>query len=87
MPLLSIEDPSYLFKVFKSPLRLGLARWLPVNAGDVARKFKRDPELLKFIDIECFCWSVMPALKTPMINAGMVLQIGMLVVSITLKEE
>ena len=74
MPLLSIEDPSYLFKVFfKSPLScLGLARWLPVNAGDVARKFIKDPELLRFIDIECFCWSVMPALKTPMINAGMV---------------
>ena len=49
-----------------------MARWLPVNAGDVARKFIKDPELLKFIDIECFCWSVMPALKTPMINAGMV---------------
>jgi len=74
MPLLSIEDPSYLFKVFfKSPLScLGLARWLPANAGDVARKFIKDPKLLKFIDIECFCWSVMPALKTPMINAGMV---------------
>ena len=57
MPLLSIEDLSYLFKVFfKSPLScLGLARWLPVNAGDVARKFIKDPELLKFIDIECFC--------------------------------
>ena len=74
MPLLSIEDPSYLFKVFlKSPKAcLGLARWLPVNAGDVARRFIKDPQLLKFIDIECFCWSVMPALKTPMINAGMV---------------
>ncbi len=74
MPLLSIEDINYLYKVFfKAPLAcLGLARWLPVNAGDVARKFIKDPELLKFIDIECFCWSVMPALKTPMINAGMV---------------
>jgi prolycopene isomerase len=74
MPLLSIEDPSYLLKVFfRSPLScLGLARWLPINAGDVARKFIKDPKLLKFIDIECFCWSVMPALKTPMINAGMV---------------
>ena len=74
MPLLSIEDPSYLLKVFfKAPLScLGLARWLPVNAGDVARKFIKDKELLKFIDIECFCWSVMPAIKTPMINAGMV---------------
>ena len=74
MPLLSIEDPSYLFRVFfKAPLScLGLARWLPVNAGDVARKFIKNQELLKFIDIECFCWSVMPAIKTPMINAGMV---------------
>ena len=74
MPLLSIEDPSYLLKVFfKAPLScLGLARWLPINAGDVARRFIKDPELLRFIDIECFCWSVMPALKTPMINAGMV---------------
>jgi len=74
MPLLSIEDISYLLKVFfKAPLScLGLARWLPVNAGDVARKFIKDQELLKFIDIECFCWSVMPAIKTPMINAGMV---------------
>ena len=74
MPLLSIEDPSYLFKVFfKAPFScLGLARWLPINAGDVARKFIKDSELLKFIDIECFCWSVMPAIKTPMINAGMV---------------
>ena len=74
MPLLSIEDPAYLMKVFfKSPLScLGLARWLPVNAGDVARKFIKDPVLLRFIDIECFCWSVMPADLTPMINAGMV---------------
>jgi len=74
MPLLSIEDPSYLMKVFfKAPLScLGLARWLPVNAGDVAKKFIKNSELLKFIDIECFCWSVMPAIKTPMINAGMV---------------
>tara|TARA_B100000965_G_scaffold212618_1_gene177649 strand:+ start:1595 stop:3157 length:1563 start_codon:yes stop_codon:yes gene_type:complete len=74
MPLLSIEDPKYLLKVFfKSPLScLGLARWLPVNAGDVARRYIKDPALLKFIDIECFCWSVMPADLTPMINAGMV---------------
>ena len=74
MPLLSIEDPAYLAKVFfKSPLScLGLARWLPVNAGDIASRFIKDPILLKVIDIECFCWSVMPANRTPMINAGMV---------------
>ena len=74
MPLLSLEDPAYLAKVFfRAPLAcLGLARWLPINVGDVARKFIKDPALLKFIDMECFCWSVMPADLTPMINAGMV---------------
>ena len=37
-----------------------------------ARRHIKDPALLKFIDMECFCWSVMPADLTPMINAGMV---------------
>ena len=74
MPLLSLEDPAYLAKVFfRAPLAcLGLARWLPVNVGDVARRHIQDPVLLKLIDMECFCWSVMPADRTPMINAGMV---------------
>ncbi len=74
MPLLSLEDPAYLAKVFfRAPLAcLGLARWLPVNVGSVARAHISDPALLKFIDMECFCWSVMPADRTPMINAGMV---------------
>ncbi len=74
MPLLSIEDPAYLTKVFfKAPFAcLGLARWLPFNVGKIARQYISDEALLKFIDIECFCWSVMPAEKTPMINAGMV---------------
>ena len=74
MPLLSLEDPAYLAKVFaRAPLScLGLARWLPFNVGDLARAHIRDEQLLKFIDMECFCWSVMPADRTPMINAGMV---------------
>jgi len=74
MPLLSLEDPAYLAKVFfRAPLAcLGLARWLPVNVGDVARAHIKDEQLLRFIDMECFCWSVMPADLTPMINAGMV---------------
>ena len=74
MPLLSLEDPAYLAKVFfRAPLAcLGLARWLPVNVGDVARAHISDEQLLRFIDMECFCWSVMPADLTPMINAGMV---------------
>lgn len=74
MPLLSLEDPAYLAKVFfRAPLAcLGLARWLPFNVGDVARQHIKDEELLRLIDMECFCWSVMPADRTPMINAGMV---------------
>jgi prolycopene isomerase len=51
---------------------LGLVKYLPQNAGDIARRYIKDPQLLKFIDMECYCWSVVPADKTPMINAGMV---------------
>ena len=40
--------------------------------GDIARRHIKDPKLLKFIDMECYCWSVMPASHTPAINAGMV---------------
>ena len=49
---------------------LTLASYLPSNTGDVARKYIKDPELLRFIDIECFCWSTVLANFTPMINAG-----------------
>ena len=74
MELLSLEEVRYLTRVFfRHPLAcLGLVKYLPVNVGDVARKHIRNPELLKFIDMECYCWSVVPAEKTPMINAGMV---------------
>ncbi|TVQ54709.1 MAG: carotene isomerase, partial [Spirulina sp. DLM2.Bin59] len=74
MELLSLEELGYLFRVFfQHPLAcLGLVKYLPQNAGDIARRYIRDPELLKFIDMECYCWSVVPADQTPMINAGMV---------------
>jgi prolycopene isomerase len=74
MELLSLEEPRYLLRTFlQHPMScLGLAKYLPVNAGDIARKYIKDPELLRFIDMECYCWSVVPAQMTPMINAGMV---------------
>jgi prolycopene isomerase len=74
MDLLSLEEPWYLLRAFfQHPLAcLGLAKYLPQNAGDVARRYIKDPELLKFIDMECYCWSVVSANMTPMINAGMV---------------
>ena len=72
--LLSLEDPRYVARVFfQHPLAcLGLAKYLPVNVATVARRHIQDPELLKFIDMECYCWSVAPAERTPLINAGMV---------------
>ena len=74
MELLSLEEPRYLMRVFfQHPLAcLGLVKYLPQNVGDIARRYINDPKLLKFIDIECYCWSVVPAELTPMINAGMV---------------
>jgi prolycopene isomerase len=74
MDLLSLEELRYLTRVFfQQPAAcLGLLKYLPLNAGDIARKYIRDSTLLKFIDIECYCWSVVPADRTPMINAGMV---------------
>ncbi len=74
MELLSLEEPRYLFRSFlQNPLGcLTLARYLPVNVGQVARWHIKDPALLRFIDMECYCWSVVPAARTPMINAGMV---------------
>jgi prolycopene isomerase len=74
MELLSLEEPRYLTRIFfQRPLScLGLVKYLPQNAGDIARRHIKDPDLLKFIDMECYCWSVVPADRTPMINAGMV---------------
>lgn len=74
MELLSLEEIRYLMRVFwQHPLAcLGLVKYLPLNAGDIANRYLKDQELLKFIDMECYCWSVVPASKTPMINAGMV---------------
>ncbi|KAG2451912.1 hypothetical protein HYH02_003687 [Chlamydomonas schloesseri] len=74
LDLKSLEEPRYLLGEFaKQPLAcLTLASFLPTNTGDVARKHIKDPELLRFIDIECFIWSTVSADLTPMINAGMV---------------
>jgi prolycopene isomerase len=74
MELLSLEEPRYLMRVFfQHPFAcLGLVKYLPQNVGDIARRYIQDPALLKFIDMECYCWSVVPADRTPMINAGMV---------------
>ncbi|XP_057973455.1 prolycopene isomerase, chloroplastic [Malania oleifera] len=75
MELKSLEEPLYLFgQFFQKPLEcLTLAYYLPQNAGNIARTFIKDPQLLSFIDAECFIVSTVNALYTPMINASMVL--------------
>ncbi|KAK8546232.1 hypothetical protein V6N12_027027 [Hibiscus sabdariffa] len=75
LQLKSLEEPIYLFgQFFQKPLEcLTLAYYMPQNAGDIARKYVKDPNLLSFIDAECFIVSTVNALRTPMINAGMVL--------------
>ncbi|KAG0497554.1 hypothetical protein HPP92_002245 [Vanilla planifolia] len=75
LELKSLEEPIYLFGQFlKKPIEcLTLAYYFPQNAGDIARKFIKDPQLLSFIDAECFIVSTVNALRTPMINASMVL--------------
>lgn len=74
MPLRSLEEPNYLFRVFlQHPLPcLNLLRFLTRNAGDFVRKYIKDEDLIRFIDMECFSWSVATADFSPMINAGMV---------------
>ncbi|GAU44480.1 hypothetical protein TSUD_24560 [Trifolium subterraneum] len=75
LELKSLEEPLYLFgQFFQKPLEcLTLAYYLPQNAGAIARKYIKDPQLLSFIDAECFIVSTVNALQTPMINASMVL--------------
>lgn len=75
LELKSLEEPLYLFgQFFQKPVEcLTLAYYLPQNAGAIARKYIQDPQLLSFIDAECFIVSTVNALQTPMINASMVL--------------
>ncbi|CAM6039132.1 unnamed protein product [Sphagnum compactum] len=75
LELKSLEEPLYLFgQFFRNPLAcLTLAYYLPQNAGDLARKYIKDPDLLSFIDAECFIVSTVDACRTPMINASMVI--------------
>ncbi|KAL6760586.1 carotenoid isomerase [Haematococcus lacustris] len=74
LELKSLEEPRYLLTQFaRQPLAcLTLAAYATSNTGDIARRYIKDPVLLKFIDLECFIWSTVSADMTPMINAGMV---------------
>ena len=74
MELLSLEEPRYLLRMFlRHPLICWrLLKFLPQTVGDVVHRYLQDPLVLKFMDLECYCWSVVPAAQTAMMNAGMV---------------
>lgn len=70
--LISSSGPDLAARCTCCLLHLLPAALLQPPTGDVARKYIKDPELLRFIDLECFIWSTVSADLTPMINAGMV---------------
>ncbi|MEI6846647.1 MAG: NAD(P)/FAD-dependent oxidoreductase [Chlorobiaceae bacterium] len=43
------------------------------SMGKTARRYIRDEELLKFIDIEAYAWAAQDAVSTPLVNAGICL--------------
>ena len=43
------------------------------SMGKTARKYIRNEELLRFIDIESYSWAVQDAVSTPLVNAGICL--------------
>lgn len=75
LPAGSLEDVMHVLQVgVQNPLKImALAVKTFKSMGKTARKYIRDQELLKFIDIESYSWAVQDALSTPLVNAGICL--------------
>jgi prolycopene isomerase len=71
----SLEDIPYALGLgVKYPKKVAmLAKYSFQSMGDVARRFMHNPELLRFIDIECESWALQDADSTPFVNAGICL--------------
>ncbi|ACF13725.1 FAD dependent oxidoreductase [Chloroherpeton thalassium ATCC 35110] len=74
-PAGSLENLEHLMFIgVRHPLKvLKLMVQTMKNMGKTARKYIRNQELLKFIDIESYAWAVRDALATPLVNAGICL--------------
>jgi prolycopene isomerase len=75
MPFESIEDVDHLVRV-ATRFPLGTAQLMYYSVVDVARiarRYLRDPDLLAFIEIECYAWALTGATQVPFINAAIVL--------------
>lgn len=75
LPAGSLEDIVHILQVgLKNPGKtMALAVKTFKSMGKTARKYIRDDELLRFIDIEAYSWAVQDALSTPLVNAGICL--------------
>uniref|UniRef100_Q3APD7 Carotenoid isomerase, putative n=1 Tax=Chlorobium chlorochromatii (strain CaD3) TaxID=340177 RepID=Q3APD7_CHLCH len=75
MPAGSLEDVVHLASVGAAhPLKtVALALKSFRSMGKTARRYIRDEELLRFIDIEAYSWAVQDATATPLVNAGICL--------------
>ncbi|TNJ38420.1 FAD-dependent oxidoreductase [Chlorobaculum thiosulfatiphilum] len=75
LPAGSLEDVMHLGIVgARHPLKtaaLGVKTLF--SMGKTARRYISDPELLHFIDLESYSWSVQDAISTPLVNAGICL--------------
>ncbi len=75
LPAGSLEDFVHVLQVgIANPGKtMALALKTFKSMGKTARKYIRDDELLKFIDIESYSWAVQDAVSTPLVNAGICL--------------
>jgi prolycopene isomerase len=74
VPLIALDDVAGLVRgMTRAPLdAMRMARSALTNLGDIARTHIRDPRLLRFIDIEVFCWALVGARETPLVNGALV---------------
>lgn len=75
MPFESIEDVGHLVRVATAfPLgTVQLMYYSVIDMARIARRYMRDPELLMFIEIECYAWALTGAAQVPFINGAIVL--------------
>jgi len=75
MPFESIEDVDHLVRVAtRFPLgTLQLMYYSLVDMGRIARRYLSDPDLLAFVEIECYAWALTGASQVPFINGAIVL--------------
>ncbi|NTV67861.1 MAG: FAD-dependent oxidoreductase [Chlorobaculum sp.] len=75
LPAGSLEDVMHLGIVgARHPLKaMSLGVKTLFSMGKTARRYISDPELLRFIDLESYSWSVQDAISTPLVNAGICL--------------